>query len=70
MNSKRADHGIEDEVQGFDSSGQNGQFIGTFPNWVAVPDHEGRLIGWVAVPAGQQISKNRDDPNGYHPPLH
>lgn len=47
----------------------NGQFIGVFPGWVAVPPHEVHFR-YSTVPAYIQVNQNRNDPNGYHPPLH
>jgi hypothetical protein len=46
------------------------QFIGTFPSYVYTPKpirEGGKQIGWVTVPAWQQVNSDRNDPNAYHP---
>jgi len=57
------------DVDGF-GVGPNGEFIGEFPDWVMVKQHVEHVgVVPVRLPAWIVINRNREDPNGYHPPL-
>lgn len=75
MNRQQGQLRTSNDVQGFDyTDPTTGQFIGTFPNVVAVPSHEvpanGGPTPWKWVNAAQWTNSQNNDPNAWHPILH